>query len=374
MDSYRPVVNRGAGSMVEDRIAALEARAATLEARVRELEHARPAPPPRPPARPAAPPRPRRDLEDVLGGRVLAWVGGLAVLAGLGFLLTIAISRGWIGEGARTALAGTLSLGLLATGIGLRGRVEAALAAAAVGIAGCFGTLVVAGNVYDLVPVAAALAGAFATGALATALAIRWRARAIGWLGLLGALLAPAALGALDGAGIVFLATAFAASVAVLAWQDWSGLAWAAFAAATLQWLWWLAAEDPSAGATVLALATFGLLTAALAFGLDARRARLHLTAAALVPLNAAILAAAGAASLDSRTWLAALAAAHVIAGAAATRTSRALALIAVSSGVALADLALPAYASGVPLALTWAMSALVFAALFGARRHAVVA
>src|SRR4051812_14398757 len=217
--------------MVEDRIAALESRAASLEARVRQLEHAHsgrmwdPAHPeaPRPswpqpdragstapPSTPGVATRPARDLEDLLGGRVLAWVGGVAVLAGLAFLLTIAISRGWIGEGARTALAGGLSLALLATGIVLRGRVEAALAAAAVGIAGGFGTLVVAGNVYDLVPVAAALAGAFATGALATALAIRWRAQAIGWLGLLGALLAPAALGGLDGAGIVFLATAFA--------------------------------------------------------------------------------------------------------------------------------------------------------------------
>src|SRR4051812_21283332 len=300
MDSYRPVVNRGAASMVEDRIAALEARAATLEARVRELEHARPAPPPRPPARPAAPPRPRRDLEELLGGRVLAWVGGLAVLAGLGFLLTIAISRGWIGEGARTALAGTLSLGLLATGIFLRGRFEAALAAAAVGIAGCFGTLEVAGNVYDLVPVAAALAGAFATGALATALGIRWRAQAFGWLGLLGALLAPAALGALDGAGIVFLCVAFAAAVAVLAWRDWPALAWASFAAATLQWLWWLAVDAPTSRAAVLALVAFGLLTAALAFGLEARRGRLHPTAAVLLPLSAAILAGAGSAALDA--------------------------------------------------------------------------
>src|SRR3954449_7602786 len=189
MDSYRPVVNRGARSMVEDRIAALEARAATLEARVRELEHARPAPPPRPPARPAAPPRPRRDLEELLGGRVLAWVGGVAVLAGLAFLLTIAISRGWLGEGARTALAAVLSLGLLTAGVYLRerrGRNEAALAAPAVGLAGAFGTLVVAGNVYALVPVWVALAGAFATGAVAIALAVRWRAQAVGWLGLLG--------------------------------------------------------------------------------------------------------------------------------------------------------------------------------------------
>src|SRR4051794_22771132 len=147
MDSYRPVVNRGATSMVEDRIAALEARASTLEARVRELEaprtgalwdRARPEAPPQAPAAPpraSAPPplaptarpsfgpaavRAPRDLEDFLGGRVLAWLGAVAVLAGLAFLLTIAISRGWVGEGARTALAGVLSAALLGAGVYLR--------------------------------------------------------------------------------------------------------------------------------------------------------------------------------------------------------------------------------------------------------------
>src|SRR3954451_23518277 len=229
MDSYRPVVNRGAASMVEDRIAALEARAATLEARVRELEHARPAPPPRPPARPAAPPRPRRDLEELRGGRVLAWLGGVAILAGLAFLLTIAISRGWLGEGARTALAGLLSIGLLGTGIWLRehkDRTEAALAAAAAGVAGLFGTILIAGAVYELVPTTVALAGAAVVGAGATSLATRWNAPLMGWLGLLGALLAPAALGAVED-GVVYLAIAYSATIAVVVWQRWNALAWA---------------------------------------------------------------------------------------------------------------------------------------------------
>ena len=97
--------------------------------------------PARAPAARATRTTPKRDFEDFLGGSVLAWLGGVAVLAGLAFLLTIAVSRGWIGEGARTALAGVLSLGLLGTGVWLReqrGRYEAALAAAAVGIAGSF--------------------------------------------------------------------------------------------------------------------------------------------------------------------------------------------------------------------------------------------
>ena len=52
----------------------------------------------------------------------------------------------------------------------------------------------------------------------------------MGWLGLLGALWAPIALGALDGGGIVFLAIAYAATIAVLVRQRWTTLAVFAFA------------------------------------------------------------------------------------------------------------------------------------------------
>jgi len=60
------------------------------------------------------------------------------------------------------------------------------------------GTLVVAGQVYDLIPFFVALPLALGVGAIAATLATRWRVPVIGWLGLLGALWAPAVLGALD--------------------------------------------------------------------------------------------------------------------------------------------------------------------------------
>jgi uncharacterized membrane protein len=411
--------------MVEDRIAALEARTATLEDRLRHLEWqgepgaawpsaparsgpawpsapARsgaawpPAPAPRAPevrpSPPAAPPRaarPARDLEDIVGGSVLAWLGGVAVLAGLAFLLTIAISRGWLGEGARTVLAGALSLGLLGAGAWLReqrGRTEAALAAAAVGIAGGFGTLVVAGPVYDLVPQWLALAGAFAAGALGTALGVRWNAQVMGWLGMLGTLLAPAALGALDGAGVVFLALAYAATATVLAWQRWRWLAVLAFGVTTLQWLWWLAIELPADPVAALTLVAFGALTTALALGLEANRSGLrpvvigpearpapHLVAALLLVIDAAVLAAAGWELLDGELWLAVLAAAHVALGLAAIRVrriSRELALLLLAIGIVLADFAFASMASGLPLVLGWAASTIPFAALLGAHRR----
>src|SRR5215217_4916803 len=97
---------------VEDRIAALEERARALEAYVgfeppraeRAVAAREPEPPPvlvetfpPPPPRVSAPRRPAvslGDLEDLVGGRLLAWVGGLAVTLGVVFLLAIAVSRG----------------------------------------------------------------------------------------------------------------------------------------------------------------------------------------------------------------------------------------------------------------------------------------
>src|SRR3954453_6325497 len=40
---------------------------------------------------------PGMSLEDLVGGRVLAWAGGTAVLLGIVLLFAIAVSRGWIG-------------------------------------------------------------------------------------------------------------------------------------------------------------------------------------------------------------------------------------------------------------------------------------
>ena len=97
--------------------------------------------------------RPGLALSDVLGGQVLAWLGGTATLLGIVLFLAMAISHGWIGEEARVVIAGR---GLAADGRGVaappsrpdRGGVVM------VGVAttGLFATLIVASTVYALVP------------------------------------------------------------------------------------------------------------------------------------------------------------------------------------------------------------------------------
>src|SRR4051812_18327581 len=378
--------------MVEERVDELEARIARMERRMRALEAGRRAglrvpglPRPSLPGadqiaggrrlpRPAVP-----DLEQLLGGRVLAWLGGAAVLVGLAFLLALAIRNGWLGELARTLLAAGASLVLVGGGVALherRGRTEAARAMFGTGLAGVFLTLAVATRAYDLIPAVAALPLAFATGAAATALAVRWHARAIAGLGIVGAILAPALTGAgFDASAMAFLAVAVACATAVVLWRRWNWLALAAFAAATPQWLVYLA-EETRPGRIVGVLTVFGTLFAVAALGYEVRvpAPSVRRSSAFLVVLNAVVLAVAGYAALYYRVsetagvaWLAGLAVAHALAAAAlaarapAARDARHLCLVL---AVLVADAGLAIATDGAGRAIAFAAASVGFAAL----------
>jgi uncharacterized membrane protein len=335
----------------EERLAALEARTARLESCVARLdgstERARrlpelrtaavdtptgsdrvaapageaPAPAAARRAHPAAA-APAARLEDLLGGRVLGWVGALAVLVGLLFFLVIAASRGWIGEEARVVMAAAASLLMLSIGAWMherRGRTEAALAAASTGIVGLFATTVVAGPVYALVPALPAIALALGVGALATSLALRWAAPGMAWLGILGALSSPLLVGAAGvGSGIALMLVAYSAAGAVVLWQRWHALAGVAFLVAVTQLTLWLVAGtgDPQTLAVLAALTVFGVVSGIGAAGLEwhARTSELRVSAHVLLALNALALAGLGTLGLDFGThlWLGALALAHL--------------------------------------------------------------
>ncbi len=390
--------------VIEERFAELEARTARLEWCVERLDAGSEPPPQQPAPRPAEAPvgpapvkpapaaRPRAvsaptvraaHLEELLGGRVLGWVGGLAVLVGLLFFLVIAASRGWIGEEARVVMAAAASLLLLAGGAWMherRGRTEAALAAAATGIAGMFAAIVVAGPVYALVPALAAIALALAAGALATTLALRWEAPGIAWLGILGALSAPLLVGAVqDSTSIALMLVAYSAAGAVLLWQRWHAMAGAAFLVAGAEIALWLVdgSTDHHAVAVVAALSVFGAVSAVGAAGFEwrARSSGLRVSAHVLLALNALALAALGAIGLDFDTylWLGALALAHLAAALVAQRSrtvTRELALAAAGLGIVLADVAFATVADGLPLVLGWAAGAVAFSALARGARH----
>jgi uncharacterized membrane protein len=392
--------------VTEERLEAVERRAEELERRMLRVEAAAldgapvvvrprvaaprvaaplapPAPEPQPPRarEDARPDRPARELdfEQLLGGRVLAWVGGVAILAGLALLFALAVSRGWIGEGARTTIGLALSAGLVALGTwrhGRRGRTEAARAAVGAGIAGLFMTATVAANVYEIVPASAGLAWAFAVGALAAAVAVRWASRTIGALGIVGALLAPVLVGApSNGATVAFVAVASLCALAVVMRQRWDWLALAVVVIGAPQWLWWLFDHAGLTGA-LAALVGFGALYigGAMAAELRLPAHRLRPSAAFLFAINALVLGIAGFQALDSLwsrpgsiAWLAALAAAHALAAWVAgrhPRVSHEVALLCLSLAVLLADTGFALATSGPVEALGWTAGAVCFAAI----------
>lgn len=376
-----------------ERLEALEARACLDDlvlpasppaAPARGMTPPSPTGPPLPPLAPTEPqvvaraPRQRASFEDLLGGRVLAWTGGVAVVLGIAFLLAIAVSSGWIGPGARTLLAGAIAVVLTATGIWLherRRRTDAALATVAAGIAALFLTVAVGGPVYDVLPAGLALAIALATGALATALAIRWEAQGIGALGIIGALLAPVLAGAPAGAETVALLWVSAlAGATVVVWQRWNWLAVAVFAVALPQWLLWLA-DAPPHGLMLLALTAFAAVNAGAAIGFELRvpSARLRVSSALLLTLSAIAVGLAGYIALRftgaadlAHVWLAGLAATHLAVGLASssTRMNREVRVLIPAIGIVLADVAIALVIDGPLLSVVWATTSAGFALL----------
>lgn len=383
---------------LETRVRALEAHtgvapARTLRPAPERLSALKPVPLPRRAERPPPRPAPKQSLEDLLGGRVLAWVGGAAIVLGLAFLFALAISRGWIDETARALLAGTASAGLFALGVWLherKARTDTALAATAAGIAGLFATVTVAGQVYDLLPLSVTLAAALGVGATGTCFALRWDSRGIAALGLAGALLAPVLAGASEeGSSVALVFVAFACSTAVVLHKRWGWLSLVTFAVATPQWAYWLLTE-PSQASILVVVACFGALGVIAAVGYELRQDEpaLRPSSAFLLGLNALVVGYAGWGALyvtdhptTAKLFLAGLAAVHVAAGlrrGPLARMSDDLALLSLSIGVILANVVAALVLDGVALAGLLAASSVGFALLarqvHGGRQEAAVA
>jgi uncharacterized membrane protein len=392
---------------MEHRLEELERRLVALDERLERVEDAlteqapraqaspvaQPAAPVRPPPHPppaARPPRPPRfpnadalSLEDLLGGRVLAWVGGVAVVLGVVFFLVMAVSRGWIDEPTRVLLALLGSTALLGGSLYLherQGRTQAALAAAATSIAALYVTLLAATQLYDLVDPALGLLFAGLLGATATAIAVRWAEPVVAGIGIVGALVAPVLVEAdTGGVTLAFMAVALVAAVGVLLWQRWSWLSAVAFLVSVPQLLVWLDdsyRDDLALSLVVLALFWLLYVVAAIGYELRVPVATLRLSSASLLLANAALLAGIGWVMLDDTDhgaaatgWVIAAAAVHVGGGIPAYRgrMSREIAALIVAVGTALAAVGIALALDGPALVAGWAAEAIVLA--WAARR-----
>jgi uncharacterized membrane protein len=340
-------------------------------------------PPPSAPPRTATPaPKPARvrreiDWSALFGAKALAWAGGAVTLLGIVFFFVLAVNRGWIGPVTRVTLGALASVFLFSAGMYVKRRFEdmyhSAVAAVGAGIAGGYITLLAAKVLYGLVPDWAALVVAVAIAAVGVVTALAWGSELIAGLGLVGATLAPAAVGLqageLSAAGTGFAALVFAGTAIVAVRQRWSKLLVVGVAATLPQVVVLLAQAGPTEWDVVAAAVLSWLLYlgAATAWQDRLQSSALSSLPASLLILSGVLSGAIALTQFDGRAegWTM-LAAAGVYGGLAAflfpTRRHRDLSALTAAVSLALIAVALADLLSGPTLAIAWAAEAAVLA------------
>lgn len=157
------------------------------------LEPPKPAPPTAPPT-PAAAPRPTtgRGWEELLGGRVLVWLGAAAMALGVVFLVRQFAGHLWLKPEFRLALGTLLGVGLLSAGEWLRKKSQrVASGASAAGIGALFAVAYAATSLYRLVSPPVGF-GFLALVAFAAVLLSLRQGLLVAVLGLVGGMATPA--------------------------------------------------------------------------------------------------------------------------------------------------------------------------------------
>jgi uncharacterized membrane protein len=332
----------------------------------------------------------RIEFERLFGGRVLAWVGGLATLLGLVFLMRSAVDSSWFTEEVRALLAAGGSLLLLGLGIWLherKGHLELAQLLVAVAIPGLYATTVVATQTYDLISPVLGLEAAALIGLVGIAVAVRWSSMLVGSIGILGALAAPIFVGtASEGGSIAFVAVALAAGVGVLLWQRWDWLALGAFAVSAPQLVAWIGSSgfitfegetDPSQPVPLVlaVLVGFWILYAAAAFGYELRSrgderlpvsSWLLLLCSSMFVVGAGAVVIGGGSALALDAWIFGFAAVHLLLGGAAIRfgVHREIGSLLTGGGIGLAAFGVASAFDGPTVVATWAAAAAALAYL----------
>lgn len=277
-----------AGEGVDARLRALEERVASLEAELAARPTTRRLQPPPPPPAPVGPPPPPPTGAPVTGWRdsppapaaapspasewanqliteiVLKWAGLVLLFLAAVFLVSTAISRGWIGP--ELQLLGAVSLGAALVGFGLRPNLRTrgwGKSFAAVGVAVWFMACGAPSQWLDLGGVGKGMIGALVVAAVGLGLSRFVNSRLIAFTAFFGLTIVGLWVDAIDEYGAdAFLVGALAAAVAFNGLhleRDWSELYIAV--AVTTGLLGYAAAyEDESHTAVQLALVALALL------------------------------------------------------------------------------------------------------------------
>ena len=338
-----------------------------------------PPPAPKPVAQPSRPARKPREIDwsVFFGAKALAWAGGAVMLLGIVFFFVLAVNRGWIGPVARVSLGAIASALVFGAGLYVKRRYEdlyhSALAAVGTGIGGAYMTLLAAKVLYDLVPDWAAMLIAAGIAAVGVATALAWSSELIAGLGLVGATLAPAAVGLesgeLSAAGTGFAAVVFAGTAVVAVGRRWSRLLGVGVAATLPQVAVLLAQAGPTEWDVVAASAFFWLLYLGAAIGWQDRLGTPALASlpASLLVLSGVLAGAGSVAQFDSGSEGWALLVAAAVYGLIAatlfpTRRHRDLSALNAAIALALAAFAFADLLTGPTLSIAWAAEAAVLA------------
>jgi uncharacterized membrane protein len=327
--------------------------------------------------RPAAPPRRAQlTVADLLSAQSLAWIGGAVTLLGIVFFFVLAVNRGWIGPVARVSLGAIASTLVFCGGLYLHrrfGRVYSAYGAVGAGIAGGYTTLLAATVGYGLVSNWAAPLVAAAIAAVAVSTALVWSSELIAGLGLIGATLAPAAVGLQSGeltaAGTGFAALVFVGTAIVALERRWQVLLLVGVAASLPQAAVLVGQAEPTEPGVVAVAAVFWLLYLAAAVGLQRRLGSGDLAPlpVSLILVSASFAGGAAAAQFagNGQGWaLVAVAAVYgaVSAPLFAKARSRDLSALLGTVGLAVLAFGVADLLSGPALAVAWAAEAAVLA------------
>jgi uncharacterized membrane protein len=146
------------------------------------------------PQRASKPSRPL-NLERLFGERVIAWVGAIIVVIGVGLFVKLAYDNGWLRfpPYTRCLLGAGFGAALLVAGEFIRRRIGAVAGAGclAAGIGTMYASAFAAHELYQLVPLEATFAMLAAVSALGIVIAVASRLASVGAVGLIGAYLTP---------------------------------------------------------------------------------------------------------------------------------------------------------------------------------------
>ena len=255
---------------------------------------------PLPPPRPTPAPRPPLNLPSIerVAAIFAALLGGLTLLLGFVLFVGVALSRGWVGPGARMLAAFTVTGTVWVAGDLLRKRspwVGSTLAGA--GFVGVLSALYATHSVYDFLGGTPTTIAMVVTCAVAGLSAVRHDDRVAGHLSLLGALLTPVLLATGEDKSVsffIYLALVTTGTVATSAVKGWADLLLAAAFGTGLLYLGWTASWFSADHAPVALLGLLGLSVPYLVTALVGRGYARH----------AAVVVLAGWPVLLASTWL----------------------------------------------------------------------